>query len=221
MAEATDIKLLLHLEKGVQLRDGSVRDAVNGYLTYKDSPIFKVTGWRNDDKKGVSSRTGKPYHIMSYGLSIFEGEDVKDADFKRPERITLNLAERERRKDGAPFFTLKVDQVYNVETKEPKKGFPIPGTDMNVCLQGIIPDRTIEYNDKTVHAVELTVNEYALSTMAKDFAKPVDSRVGYTMSSPDALMSDDMLESLKEQFKYFEGFAKTFERETADAGGEY
>jgi hypothetical protein len=62
--------------------------------------------------------------------------------------------------------------------------------------------------------------------MSKDFGKPKEERVGYTMSSPDALMSDDMLASLKEQFKYFEPFMQTFDSSyigagAKDQGGKY
>lgn len=227
MTESTDIKGYFHLERDVPLPDGTTRDAISGYITYKDGPLFKAQGWRNDDKKGVSKKTKKPYHIMSYNVSLFEGEDTKDEDFKRPERLTLMLADRERRSDKAPFQVLRTDQIYNVETREPTKGFPIPNTDMVVCLQGIVPDRTIQVkkgeNEVTVTPIVLEVNKQALTTMAMDFSKPVEERVGYTASSPGDLISDDMAASLKEQFKYFGGFMKTFEKPESkvEEGAEY
>lgn len=230
MSEATDVVFYGHLQRSVKCKDGTYRDSLQGYLTYKGSPIYKLSGWRNDDKKGVSKKDGKPYHIKSYTLSVYEGENTSDPEFKRPEKVTLTLADKVRRSDNAPFQTLKTDQVYNVETKKARRGLPIPGTNMVVQLQGTVPDRTVGIvkagEPVEVHPIKLEVNEYALATMSKDFGKPKEERVGYTMSSPDALMSDDMLASLKEQFKYFEPFMQTFDSSyigagAKDQGGKY
>jgi len=224
MSEATDFEIRL-LEKVKEFTNSKTGEkfkasTLDGYVTYKGSPIHKVSGKRMEDKVYNSSKTGKPFTIKKYALSLLNGEDYKDPDLKEEGVLFLKMDERTTRKDNSPFSVLRTDSHwFGKEDERTTNGIRIGN--MILGLNGIIETREIEdqFGEKA-HRVRLSVNDYAVKIMAADLTKPAKERVGYTLTTPDEMFPDEVLSALKEQFKYFDNFNRVFEGEVAQQSKE-
>lgn len=220
MSEATDFEIKL-LEKVKEFTNSKTGEkfkvsSLDGYVTYKGSPIYKASGKRREDEVYNSSKTGKPFTIKKYSLSLMNGEDYKDPDLKEDGVIFLKMDERVTRKDNTPFSVLRTDSHwFGKEDERTTRGIRIGN--MILGLNGIIETREVEdqFGDKA-HRVRLSVNDYAVKIMAADLTKPADEKVGYTLTTSDEMFPEEVLSALKEQFKYFDNFNRAFEGHTSE-----
>jgi hypothetical protein len=216
MSKAKDVEILLFKRlkefTNRETQEKFTNEVLDGYVTYKGSPVQKVTGNRVEDKTFTVKATGKPFTVSKFRVKFMNGEDFKDEDLKEEGSLSLKIEERTNKEKTSKFYTLSSDDHYfGKDDPRNTKGFRIGN--MVLPLSGIIePNTSVDQFGGDVIKIKLTAsNKLSVGRMTNDAMADDDVKVGYTASTPDELYTDEELEGLAKQFPYFARFKQAFD----------
>lgn len=213
MSSAKDVKILLY-KKIREFTNGETGEKFNkevfdGYVTYKDVPVLRAKGARMEDKSFVNKETKQPFTIKKMYLSFYNGEDLED-DLRQDGTAYLRLDDKINRSKGNEFTAVTTDSLwFGADDKRNTKGFVLGN--LHLPLNGIIESYETEdqWGDKANRLVLTADNKYSMNIITKDMLS--EDKIGYTAQTDDELFTDEELQGLAKQFRFFERFKAAFD----------
>ena len=210
MSSAKDISIPLLVQQK-ELSNGQTGEVfatavVNGYTLYKGKPVYRVRGLVYTPKSYNNKETGKPFSITKMSLNFYHSEDRED-DVKEDFTLYLRLDEKTNRSKGNKFTAVtSEDLFYGKGDDKNTKGFKLGN--LHIPLNGIIESNPIvdNWGNEVQKLVLGADNKYSLNIITKDMLASDDTRVGYVAQTNDELFTQEELDGLSQEFKYFEKF---------------
>lgn len=234
MGKANDFKIKLNI-KTKEFTNGSTgekfsQETADGYVTYKESPILKVSGRRIKDKS-YTSDDGRSFTIRKFALNFLRGEDYKDEALKEDGSAFVRIDHKKTMDGKREFRAVNTDSMYYGTKEDPRntKGLRIntPGGEVLLKLNGIIQTKvTKDHFSDDVQRLVLEVDDKYCKNYMRDDEELAEGethklsngkeipKVGYTWTIDDDLFTESQLASLKEQFSNFGRFIEFFEPPT-------
>lgn len=215
MSNVKDIEILLFVKKkeltNSTTQEKFTAEIYDGYALYKGMPVKRVRGKRMKDQTYNTKDTGKPFTIKKAYLNFYDGEDL-DIDLKDEGTLYIRLDEKINRSKGNSFIAAtSEDLFYSKEDPRNTKGFRLGN--LQVPLNGIVESYpTIDQWGDEAQRLRLSADsKYSLNLITKDMF--AENKVGYVAQTSDELFTQEELEGLAKQFKFFERFNNAFKGE--------
>jgi len=239
MAKANDFKIKVNVKTkeftNSTSGDKFSSEVLDGYVTFRGSPVLKVSGRRIKDK-AHTSQDGRSFVYKKFALDLRRGEDYKDEALKEPGSVFLRIDDKETRDKKRTFRAVNSDSTYyGKDDSRNTKGIRLstPKGDVLLKLNGIIQSTTTkdQFSDD-VNRLTLEIDDvYCKNAMRDDQDLPEGGsitvlkglhkgkkipKVGYTWDVEDDLFTEDQLTRLSEQFSNFNRFIDFFEPEVEE-----